>query len=90
MVAYLRRLADHLGLRLMGDEIFHLRLDLVEARRRLGALILHFDDVPAELRMHRIGNLALVELERRRGEFRHHLVLGEIAEIAAVRRAGVF
>ena len=64
-------------------------LDLVEGRRRLGALVLDLDDVPAELRLDRIGNLALVELERDFGEFRHHLVLGEVAEIAAVGGAGV-
>ncbi len=39
--------------------------------------------MPAELRLHRIGNLTLVELERDVGEFRHHLVLGEVTEIAA-------
>ena len=37
----------------------------------------------------RIGQRALVELERHFGEFRHHLVLGEVAEIAAVGRARV-
>ena len=73
----------------MGDVIFDLRLDLFEGRRRLGALVLDLDDVPAELGLHRIGNLALVELECDLGEFRHHLLLGEIAEIAAFGRARV-
>ena len=57
---------------------------LVEFRNRPVALLLDLDDVPAELGLHRIGELAGFELERRLGEFRHHLILGEIAEIAAV------
>ena len=35
------------------------------------------------------SEIALAELERHLGEFRDHLVLGEIAEIAALGRAGV-
>ena len=36
-----------------------------------------------------IGNLAGLQLEGDIGEFRHHLVLGEEAEVAAVGRAGI-
>ena len=84
------QILDQFGLRLVGDEILDLAVHFVEGRRRLGALILDLDDVPAELRMDRIGNLSLVELERGFGEFGHHLVLGEVAEIAAIGRARVF
>src|ERR1700733_14499062 len=47
-------------------------------------------DVICDLRLPRIGQLPLVELESPFGEFRHHLVLGEIAEIAAFGRARIF
>ena len=73
----------------MRDVILELALDLLESRRRLDALIFNLDDVPAKLGFYRIGKLPLVELERDRGEFRHHLFLGEIAEVAAVRAAGI-
>ena len=53
----------------------------------LRALVLDPDDVPAEGRLHRLGELALVQLEGGFGEFRHHLVLGEKAEVAAFRRS---
>ena len=59
-------------------------------RRLLRALVLDLDDVPAELRLHRIGDLARVHLEGDVGEFRHHLALGEIAEIAAVALPRIF
>ncbi len=36
-----------------------------------------------------IGNLARLQREGDGGEFRHHLLLGEEAEIAAVGRAGI-
>ncbi len=78
------QLLHQLGLRPVGDIILDLAFDLVEFRGRLDALVLDFDDVPAELRFHRIGDLPLVELESDFGEFRHHLVLGEITEIAAL------
>src|SRR6187397_3355755 len=65
---------NHIGLDLV--------LDLGELRHRLVALVLHLDDVPAELRLYRIRHLSLVQLECRFGEFRHHLVLAEVAEIA--------
>ena len=53
------------------------------------ALFLDLDDVPAELRLHGIGDLAGLERKRDRGELRHHLLLGEEAEIAAIGGAGV-
>ncbi len=37
--------------------------DLLERRRLLAAPILQLDDVPAELRLHRLGHLALLHLE---------------------------
>ncbi len=40
--------------------------------------------MPAELRLDRLGDLAFLQLESGVGEFRHHAVLGEPAEIAAV------
>src|SRR5215510_6300181 len=67
--------AHHVGLDLV--------LDLLERRNRAVALVLDLDHVPAELRLDRIRQLALVELERGLGELRHHLILGEVAEIAA-------
>ncbi len=45
--------------------------------------------MPAELRLHRLGDLARLERKRGGREFRHHLVLGEEAEIAAIGGAGV-
>src|ERR1700733_1383193 len=76
----LAQILHQLRLRAMGDVIVDLRLHLLESRRRFDALILDLDDMPAELGLHRIGQLPLVELESHFGEFRHHLVLGEIAE----------
>ena len=46
--------------------------------------------MPAELRLHRIGDLAGLQREGDVGEFRHHLVLGEETEIAAIGCAGIF
>ena len=40
--------------------------------------------MPAELALHRLGNLVRLELERGVREFRHHPVLREPAEIAAL------
>src|SRR6185437_12301233 len=82
-------LLDQRRLRAMRDIIVDLALDLLERRRRLDALVLDLDDVPPELGLHRVGNLSLAELERDRGEFRDHLLLGEIAEIAAVGPAWI-
>ena len=45
--------------------------------------------MPAELRLHRIGELTLEHLERDLGEFRHHLALGKKAEVAAVGPTGI-
>ena len=45
--------------------------------------------MPAELRLHRIGDLARLEREGDGREFRHHLVLGEEAEVAAVGGARI-
>ncbi len=46
--------------------------------------------MPAELALHRRGNLASLQREGRFGEFRHHAVLREEAEIATtLARAGV-
>src|SRR6185437_10944403 len=78
------QLGHEIGLRLARDILLDLLLHLVEARRRLLALVLDLDHVPAELRVHRLGYLALVELEGHVGEFWHHLFLGEVAEVAAV------
>ena len=77
-------LSDRVALRLLGDIARRLVLDLLEGREALGARALDLDDVPAELRLDRIGNLAFLQLEGGFGEFRHHAVLGEPAEIAAV------
>src|SRR5690349_24567453 len=83
------QLGDELGLRLADHVGLELVLDLVELGDLALALVLELDDVPAELRLHRIGDLAFFQLEGRRGEFRHHLVFGEIAEIAALRGARI-
>ena len=40
--------------------------------------------MPAELALHRVGNLPRRHLEGGGGEFRHHALLGEPAEIAAL------
>ena len=78
------QLRDRVALRLLGDIARRLVLDLLEGREALGARILDLDDVPAELRLDRLGHFALLQLERRFGEFRHHAVLGEPSEVAAV------
>ena len=83
------QLRDIVRLRLADDEGLELRLHLLEGRCLAGALVLDLDDVPAELRLHGVGNLAGLECESGGREFRHHLVLGEVAEVAAVRGARV-
>ena len=76
--------SDQVALRLLRDVARGLILDLIEGREGLHPLLLDLDDVPAELALDRLGNLARLELERGVGEFRHHPVLGEPAEIAAL------
>src|SRR3954449_7425061 len=77
------------GLRLAGHVGLDLAVDLIELGGLAVALFLDLDDVPAELRLDGVGNLAGLQRERDRREFRHHLLLGEEAEIAAVRSAGI-
>ena len=89
ILAVSRSMRDEFGLRLARDIGLDLILDLVEFRHRARALVLDLDDVPAELRLHRIGDLARIHLERDLGEFRHHLALDEIAEVAAVGGARI-
>ena len=84
ILAALWSCGDRVALRLLGDVARRLVLDLLEGREALGAHALDLDDVPAELGLDRLGNLALLQLERGLGEFRHHAVLGEPAEVAAV------
>ena len=79
----LAQLAISVALRLLRDIARRLVLHLVEGREGLHPLPLDLDDVPAELGLDRIGDLAGLQLERDFGEFRHHAVLGEPAEIAA-------
>src|SRR6188768_3405409 len=86
-LAFGSQLGDERPLLAAHHEVLQLILHLVELRRLAIALVLDLDHVPAELGFHRIGELALIELERDLGEFRHHLVLGEISKIAAVSRA---
>src|SRR4051812_2486062 len=52
------QLGDERALLTPHDEILKLILHLVEFRRLAGALVLDLDHVPAELRFHRIGELA--------------------------------
>src|SRR5882757_3979307 len=82
------QLGDEVDLRLAHHVAFELGLDLVEFRRLTLALVLDLEDMPAELGLDRVGHLAFIELEGDRGEFGDHLVLGEIAEVAAVLPAG--
>src|SRR5712671_2099254 len=82
------QLGDEVDLRLAHHVALELGLDLVEFRRLTLALVLDLEDMPAELGLDRVGHLAFVELEGDRGEFGDHLVLGEIAEVAAVLPAG--
>ena len=80
---------DKLGLRAAGDVVLQLAFDLIICRRRLGALVFDLDNVPAELRLDRIRNLALVDLECCLSDFRHLLILGVIPDIGAFGRAWV-
>src|SRR5215469_18940155 len=54
----LAQLGDEVGLRLARQIGLDLVLHLFEFRRLLDALVLDLDDVPAELRLHRIGELS--------------------------------
>ncbi len=75
---------------LLGDLVLQLVLDLVEGRRGLGALVGQQDDMPAELALHRgLGVLALVQLVGRSPEFRDHVAVAEIAEVAAIGGARI-
>ena len=84
----LAQLRDQLGLAAAHQEGLDLLTDLVELRHRPVAAVFELDDVPAERRAHRVGHLSRLHLERDIGEFRHHLVLGEVVEVAAVLLAG--
>src|SRR5260221_4654445 len=68
----LTRLGDEVLVRLLHqhglDAIFH----RIEGGRFAFALVFDLDDVPAELALHRIGHLALVELECGLAEFRNN------------------
>ena len=81
----LAQVRDERGLRLLHDVAGDLILDLVEGRKGFLPLVQDLDDMPAERAFHRIGNLTHLQLERGVGEFRHHPILGEPAEIAAFR-----
>src|SRR5271163_666604 len=69
------KLENGVLLRLLGDVASGLVLDLLEGGEALGAYALDLDDVPAELRLDRIGDLAFLQFEGGLGEFRHHAVL---------------
>ena len=74
---------NHVALRLLRDIARGLVLHLVEGREGFHPLLLDFDDVPTELGLHWVRDLARVQLERDGREFRHHPVLGEPTEIPA-------
>ena len=71
-------------LRLLRDVAGRLVFNLLEGGEALGSHAFDLDDVPAELRLDRFGNIAVLHLESGVGKFRHHPVLGEPAEIAAI------
>src|ERR1700730_3060016 len=54
----LPQFGDELGLCLAREKGLDLTLHLFEFRGLLGALVLDLDDMPSELRLHRIGPLA--------------------------------
>ncbi len=64
-------------------------LDLVESGERLIALLLDLDDVPAELGLHRLRDLADLKRESCILERLQHLAAGKKAKVAAFG-AGVF
>src|SRR3954471_10622161 len=59
----LAELCHQLGLRLAHHKSFDAILELLEGWRLAIALLLQLDDVPAELRLDRIGGLARIHLE---------------------------
>src|SRR5579883_1069880 len=74
----------HHGFQLILDQRRHqLFLHFIESGKRSVALVLDLDDMPAELGLNRIGNLAGLQRERRVLERLHHLAARKIAEIAA-------
>ena len=75
---------DEFALRFLHDVMGDLVLHLIERRQLALANLFDLDDVPAERALHRVGDLAGLQLEGGIGEFRHHLVFGEPAEIAAL------
>src|SRR5262245_26756948 len=48
------------------------------------AFVLDLDEMPAELRLYWLGNVALIELEGGLFELRHHLAAAEISERSAL------
>ena len=74
---------NQLALRLLRDIAPGLLFDLLKGRKRFHPLFFDLDDMPAELALDRVGDLPRLHLERRLGEFRHHLVAREPAEISA-------
>src|SRR5262249_54277177 len=72
------QLGHEIDLRLAHRELLDLVAHGVECRRLALALVLDLEHVPAELRLDGVGDLALVEPEGHLGEFRHHLLFGEI------------
>ena len=79
------QLDQQLALRLLLHVAHDLIANLVERRENLGPLFVELDDVPAELRFHRVGKLARLHFADGLAEFRDHPILGEPAEIAAFR-----
>src|SRR5260370_21332370 len=62
----------------------------VKARRSADAVVFDLDDMPAELGLHRrLGVLAGRQGKGRLSEFLYHIVMAEIAKIAARFAAGV-
>src|SRR5262249_36782994 len=59
----LAQLGDEVRLHLARQIGLDLVLHLLEFRRLPGTLVLELDDVPAELRLHRIGKLSWIHLE---------------------------
>src|SRR5262249_59595013 len=76
------QLGDQVRLRLAHYEIFNLRLYILEFRGLFCPLVLNLDDMPTELGFDGVRNLAGFQFERSFGEFGHHLILGEISEVA--------
>ena len=64
--------------------MFELVLDLIHRREGTRAHFHHLDHMPAELGLDRIGHFARLQLEGDVGEFRHHALPGEEAQVAAL------